>query len=565
MTLSNESFAATAYGIIAKVADFYGITSASALLKRLNITVPRSPMGYSEELVNTVLNNNTISDDISRFIPSLSNIVMYDERYPKIAHSKKVRVCKICLAEGEMHKEVWQRVHNTYCLKHSVALTDGCEHIYASYKWPDDIGCKHCVRDVSVSAIPEYLLHWSEIADKNDADTFLNNLFSIAEHMVRPFDYFEVQIAWSKLTIAEATQILEDAFILSGRPEAMDVWTTLLQKHRQPIASFGTVSMTYGLENIKFWIKKANWNTSEIKFDIEKILTRYHERLFRNQLRTRYHIFKEDDGDAVSFKATGTVIGQLLDVDERGLTELVRYNILPVKKSSARSDKLIFDVRDVSSAIKRIFVYPHTGFVKAVSVAGISQTVLDTLLLDTKRITSHLLSGRLKGYLAINSTTSLINRSTLSAESLSALFEHELKNSDHLSLTATAKLLGIHATGVKGLIERQLLRWAPWQRTCGQVVDIASIKTLLADYLCINREAILKDVSITAIIEDILNCCGTLPDVSFREFRDPITVMLYEKKSLSPCCLALAENQLEALEIVGVDLSKKVKRFANAA
>ena len=191
--------------------------------------------------------------------------------------------------------------------------------------------------------------------------------------------------------------------------------------------------------------------------------------------------------------------------------------------------------------------------------------MLDTLLLNKKRITSHLLSGRLKGYLAINSTTSLINRSTLSAESLTALFEHELKNSDHLSLTATAKLLGIHATGVKGLIERQLLRWAPWQRTCGQFVDIASIKMLLADYLCINREAILKDVSTPVIIDDVLNCCGTLPDIHFREFRDPVTVMLYKKTSISPCCLAMAENQLEALEVVGVDLSKKVNCFANAA
>ncbi|MBT79170.1 MAG: hypothetical protein CL587_02120 [Alteromonadaceae bacterium] len=565
MTLSNEGFAATAYGIIAKVADFYGITSPSALLKRLEIAAPRSPMGYTEELVNTVLSNSAIRDDISRFIPSLSNIVMYDERYPKIAHSKKVKVCKKCIAEGHLHREIWQQVHYTVCLKHSVALSDSCEHIYANSEWPKEIGCKHCVRNVSVSAIPEYLLHWSEIAYKDDADTFLNNLFSIAEHMVRPFDYFEVQIAWSKLTVAEAIQILEDAFILSGRSETLDVWTTLLQNHRQPIASLGTEGMTYGLENIKFWVKKANWNTSKIKYDIENTLTRYHENLSINQLRTRYHIFKEDDGDAVSFKATGTVVGQLLDVDERGLTELVRNNILPVKKPSARSDKLIFDVRDVISAIKRIFVYPHTGFVKAVSVAGISQTVLDTLLLDTKRITSHLLSGRLKGYLAINSTTSLINRSTLSAESLSELFEYELENSDHLSLTATAKLLGIHATGVKGLIERQLLRWAPWQRTCGQFVDIASIKTLLADFLCINREAILKEVSVPAIVDDVLNCCGTLPDVHFREFRDPVTVMLYKKASLSPCCLALVENQLEALEIVGVDLSKKVKRFANAA
>lgn len=62
------------------------------------------------------------------------------------------------------------------------------------------------------------------------------------------------------------------------------------------------------------------------------------------------------------------------------------------------------------------------------------------------------------------------------------------------------------------------------------------------DYFCINCEVIFKDVSIIVIIEDILNCCGILLDVSFREFRDFIIVMFYEKKLLLLCCLVLVEN-----------------------
>lgn len=107
MMLSNESFVVIVYGIIVKVVDFYGIMSVLVLLKRLNIIVFRLLMGYLEELVNMVLNNNIICDDISCFILSLSNIVMYDECYLKIVYSKKVRVCKICFVEGEMYKEVW--------------------------------------------------------------------------------------------------------------------------------------------------------------------------------------------------------------------------------------------------------------------------------------------------------------------------------------------------------------------------------------------------------------------------------------------------------------------------
>lgn len=69
---------------------------------------------------------------------------------------------------------------------------DGCEYIYVSYKWLDDIGCKYCVCDVLVLVILEYLLYWFEIVDKNDVDIFLNNLFLIVEYMVCFFDYFEV-------------------------------------------------------------------------------------------------------------------------------------------------------------------------------------------------------------------------------------------------------------------------------------------------------------------------------------------------------------------------------------
>lgn len=59
-------------------------------------------------------------------------------------------------------------------------------------------------------------------------------------------------------------------------------------------------------------------------------------------------------------------------MDECGLIELVRYNILLVKKFFVCFDKLIFDVWDVSSVIKCIFVYLYIGFVKVVFVVGIS-------------------------------------------------------------------------------------------------------------------------------------------------------------------------------------------------
>ena len=566
MTLNDEKVRCSAFGIVARIADFYGMSSAVELLRRLNIPAPKTPMDYSSELIDAVMSNAIICHDADRFMPWLTNTMVCEERYPAIAYSKKFRACKHCLREGILHQEYWQKIHYTHCLTHSVPLTDSCVHIYADNEWgEDEIGCKRCVYDVEPTPTPHYLRHWNSFTDKSQADAFIKQLLNIAELMIRPFDFFDAQIAWDRLSISETISILENAFILAGKPEATAVWTKLVTDHRACIASLGNTALMYGLDRVESSLGRVSWDTSDTDISIATILNQYHTQHDKGLLRTRYHIDDEDTGNTVSFKSSGAVIGTILDVDSRGLTELVNNKVLPVRKTSARFDKLIFDVRDVASAVRDIFVFPLPGHVQAVSVAGTSQKVLDTLLLDTKRITTALISGRLKGYWAINSTESLINRSTLCARSLIELFEHELENSDHLSIVATAKLLGIQTTGVKGLVQRQLLRWAPWQRTCAQVVDIESIKIFFANYVCINREAILKDKSVASIVDDIFKCCGKSPDVRFNEFRDPTTVVLYKKSSLAPCCADLATNQLEALKKVGIDLSKKVKRFANAA
>ncbi|GFD88774.1 hypothetical protein KUL152_10000 [Tenacibaculum sp. KUL152] len=566
MTLNDEKFSCSAFGIVARIADFYGMSSALELLRRLDIPAPKAPMDYSSELIDAVMDNATISYDAERFMTWLADTKTYEERYPAIAYSKKFRACKHCLREGIIHQEHWQKIHYTHCLTHSIPLTDSCVHIYADNEWEEDeIGCKRCVYDVEAARTPHYLRHWDSFTDKAQADAFIHQLLHIAELMFRPFDFFHTQIAWDKLSVSDTTSILENAFILAGKAEATAVWAKLVKDHRASVASLGNMALNYGLDKIKSALGCVRWDTSDTDINIAMILNHYHTQHDKRLLRTRYHIGDEDTGDTVSFKASGAVIGTILDVDCRGLTELVADEVLPVKKNSARFDKLIFDVRDVASAIRDIFVFPLSGHIQAVSVARTSQKVLDTLLLDSKRITTALISGRLKGYWAINSTESLINRSTLSASSLTELFEDELENSQHLSIVMTAKLLGIQTPGVKGLVQRGLLRWAPWQRTCAHVVDIESIKTFFANYVCINREAILKDKSVTAIVDDISNCCGKSPDVRFNEFRDPTTVVLYKKATLAPCCADLATNQLEALKKVGIDLSKKVKRFANAA
>jgi hypothetical protein len=87
----------------------------------------------------------------------------------------------------------------------------------------------------------------------------------------------------------------------------------------------------------------------------------------------------------------------------------------------------------------------------------------------------------------------------------------------------------------------------------------------MREYVCIDREAILKGVKKDDLLADVAACCGISPDIHEKAFKDSLTLAVYKKMSLNPCCLSQAENDLEILSPTGLDLSKKVRRYSNVA
>lgn len=561
----------TVYGIVAKIADFYGMDSAKELLRRLKITKPRWPSNYSANILETVMSNDIIKNDVARFQPNLPVDRLAHENYLKDSYfmTKSYKVCKLCLAEGSLHQVIWQRPFYTHCLKHQVRLSEACEHIYADQTWHPKNLCTKCETTCTAANIPAYLQYWSSLRTEEQRDAFISDLIGISRYMMRPLDYIVAGLAWDRLSISELEAIFSDAFAIGSNSKAYDIWSGEVIKHRSVLSHLGNATATHLMNDLKTLFDKIEWPAEYAAFSVPRVLRKYHAIIDKKRYRKAFHILDEDviccNADALSMRVNSKLVSQILDINAEALPSLVDSEILPVKKAAARTDKLIFDIHDISQAIYNIFDTPVRQTANTVTVRGAGSEVISTLLLTSKLITKHLLSKRLKGYWAVDSTLSLINRTTLCKQSLKDVFEYELSNSDHLSEREVAKLLGIRVPGVRSLVAQGRLSWARWQRGCNEFVDIESVRVLLRDYICIDREAILKDIDKEELLAQVASCCGKSPDIQEKGFKDSLTIALYKKSSLNPCCLSIATNDLEVLANNGLDLSKKVRRYSNVA
>ena len=62
------------FGVVSAIANFYGMTSAGELLRRLDLKTPKTFIGYDSRLISDVLNHKTIKEDVQKFMPNISNI-----------------------------------------------------------------------------------------------------------------------------------------------------------------------------------------------------------------------------------------------------------------------------------------------------------------------------------------------------------------------------------------------------------------------------------------------------------------------------------------------------------
>lgn len=557
----------TVYGVVAKIADFYGMDSARELLRRLGLEIPRTPIAYDYNLLKRVMNDDVIKVDVPKFLSDLPVAELCEHRTStnKYYISKSFRVCKACLLEGKLHQDIWQKAFYTHCVIHEVRLSEACEHAYANADWAVDVLCKKCEPTAVAEEPPPFLQYWGNLKTEKERSTFASTLYLLAGRMVRPFDYIIAGLSWEKLSLKDVESILSDAFEVGSNPNTYSIWSNEILNLRKKLITLGDSTPKHLLSELDELINNCAWPAPFESSDVSSILQKYHNNVEKHKYSTKYHIFDYDSGDDVSMRISSAMVSRILDIEAEALPELVNENILPIKKPSARSDKLIFDAHDVAQAIYDIFDKPIAQIKNTVSIRDISQATLITLLLTPKLITKHLLHKRLRGFWAVNSTLSLINKTTLCKQSLKEIVDYELSHSDHLSITKTARFLGIRTPGVQLLVSSGLLSWARWQRNCGEMVDIESIRDFMREYVCIDREAILKGVKKDDLLADVAACCGISPDIHEKAFKDSLTLAVYKKMSLNPCCLSQAENDLEILSPTGLDLSKKVRRYSNVA
>jgi hypothetical protein len=557
----------TVYGVIAKIADFYGMDSARELLRRLGLEIPRTPMAYDYRLLTRVMNDDVIKADVPKFLSDLPVAELSENKRSSTDDymSKFFRVCKVCLLEGNLHQDIWQKAFYTHCVIHSVRLSEACEHTYANADWAADVLCKKCEPAASAAEIPPFLQYWCSLKTEQECSAFTSSLYFLAGRMVRPFDYIVAGLSWEKLSLKDVESILSDAFEVGSNLNAYSIWSNEILNLRKKLITLGDSTPKHLLSELDELLANCAWPGPKEIGDVKSVLHRYHNNVEKHKYSTRYHIFDSDSGDDVSLRISSAMVSRILDIEAEALPELVDENILPIKKRAARSDKLIFDAHDVAQAIYDIFDTPIQQISNTVSIRGVGQKVLNALLLTPKLITKHLLHRRLKGFWAVDSTLSLINKTTLCKQSLKEILDYELSHSDHLSITKTARFLGIRTPGVQLLVSRGLLSWARWQRTCGEMIDIDSIRDFMREYVCIDREAILKGVKKDDFLADVSGCCGILPNIHEKAFKDSLTIAVYKKASLNPCCLTKAMNGLEVLSHTGLDLSKKVRRYSNVA
>lgn len=556
------------FGIIAYIAEFYGITSAHELLKRLHIKSPVSIGLFNETHLQRVLTDDVVAKDMGLYLPDLE--VKTFERPQGIINIfrkiKNTKVCKQCLNDGGLHQDEWQFAHVTYCDEHSTALIDSCKHVYAHKFWPDKLRCKACTTDVHKSAAPLFHIHFKQLlsAEPENAYTFLFNLFDLAEKVFRPLDFVSAKVSWDSLPTPMLVELLEDAFMLGATEDTYEIWESKIREHRSIIFSLGDYAVTFGLTDIKNAIEMCDWQIPpQTDKNVRQILTKHHQRLNASYQSNRIHLAHQSNHNDISFTITSQILAMLIDVDITGLHELHHSGVLSAVRGNVRIERMSWDIRNISNEIRKVFKHKVNDQLDAVSLRDADLKVLDALLITPRKATLSLMRSELKGYLTVNATGSLVIRTALSHSNVTGMFKKELASIDHLSEREVSRLIGVTKPFIDLLIQNGFLRYARWQRHTVNLIDKTCIQDFLKEYVSINREALLDGAEFEVHLEKVVNCCGMEPTVVQMVYRNNTPLVLFKIEEMNTCCYQKAVSSLEVIRVNDIDVSGRVERFAN--
>ena len=559
---SNQIKQASAWGVCAAIADFYGFTSPRRMLSSLGHSAPTKWYAYTQDTVELLLSNRTIATDMDT--SQLLNDVHFEAVYNSNTHSNLLKVCKHCLRDGVIHHLDWQAVEATVCSEHHTPLTTSCIHMYIDNNWNNSMQCNECDSTIPATIrMPEYERYLHTLSSETDRHRFICALKAVAERLIRPFDFIPSPIRWTKLAPSQVRVLLEDAFRLGEVPSMFTLWKQLLLQHRSELKVLGHAAMNIELVALELALSNVCWpkrNIKELNFEPAELLRCYHqapipEKMIAVQSRYQYC----QDPINFSFLVTGVMVADLLGVHPKAVTELLSSGTLASIHACQQPDKQLFDIREIKGLlVGNVYEDPVTQH-DFVCIKDIPNAIFELYDLTPETLVNKAFSGDVNSQIRINSTLRYVNNLQVSIEGLKALLKQAWTSLRDCPIHKVAKMLRTNSQIVEKLVEQGLLSLRPDEH---ELIEAESIQRFVDKYLLVNRKATFSQSR--NIAQKISSCCGTQPVFSMYMNSTKTEFVVFRKQELASCCMQQVPKRFAHFSTPRVDLSKKAHSlFAN--
>lgn len=553
----NTTANATAFGICAAVAEFYGFTSPVRLFSSMGLRAPAKWYLYTQDDVDRLLSYQSLATDVkpSRLLDTQPLASVFETK----VHSHHLKVCKLCLREGVLHNLDWQTVESTQCTKHHSPLVTSCVHMYADDSWADSIKCKECLPEIPPTVTKPAFAHYLEKLDcRAEKQTFISALKAVAERMIRPFDFIPSSIRWTKLEPKQVEALLEDAFKLGGSANAAEIWLEMLSNHRNNFELLGKFAMTIELDSLQSTLESVCWSYEsdyQRKFEPADLLAEYHSASIPDEIiaaQNRYQYCQ--DPEDFSFMITGVHAAALLGVHPKAITELTVSGELKSIHNCKQPDKQLFDIRDIKHLLFNGNAEESIPASDFIGVDDIPSAIYELYDLTPELLVQSALSGNTESQIRVNSTLQYVNKLQVTTEGLKKLLKQAWASLRDCPFDKVAKMLRTNTQIVEKLVDEGYL-----SRLSGDTSLIAasSIQSFVDEYLLVNRKATFNQARNIAL--KISSCCGVKPIFSMYMNPTKTDFVVFRKSELSPCCMQHTPKRFAHFATPRVDLSKDVR------
>lgn len=547
---------ASAWGICAAIAEFYGFTSPTRLFSSMGLRAPLKWYLYTQDEVDRLLSHSSLSNDVKR--GHLLDTLPLASTFETKIHSHHLKVCKQCLREGILHNFEWQAVESTVCIKHQMPLVKSCAHMYVDDDWADSIQCKECQPEIPLTATkPEYAHYLEKLCSSNEREAFIAALKTVAERMIRPLDFITSTIRWTKLEPKQVEVLLEDAFKLGGSANVTTIWLEMLSNHRSNLELLGKFAMTIELDSLKSTLGRVFWtyeSDNQRDFEPADLLAEYHSASIPHKTIAAQNRYKYcQDPEDFSFMVTGVHAAALLGVHPKAITELTVSGELKSIHNCKQPDKQLFDIRDIKHLLFNGNAEESEPASDFISVDDIPSAIYELYDLTPELLVQSALSGNTESQIRVNSTLQYVNKLQVTTEGLKKLLKQAWASLRDCPFDKVAKMLRTNTQIIEKLVDEGYLSQLSSDTS---LIAAPSIQSFVDEYLLVNRKATFNQARNIAL--KISSCCGVKPVFSMYMNPTKTDFVVFRKSELSPCCMQHIPKRFAHFATPRVDLSKDV-------